>query len=73
MTRVVAVLAASKRSSAAAAAHVSIEYRGGSIYWPKARAAVGAGGVHLNKREGDRATPTGTFSLPNGMYRRDRH
>jgi L,D-peptidoglycan transpeptidase YkuD (ErfK/YbiS/YcfS/YnhG family) len=74
LTGAFGVLAEGKGPSAAAAAHVSIEYRGGSIYWPsgKARAAVGAGGVHPNKTEGDRATPAGTFSLPFGMYRRDR-
>ena len=68
------MLAAGKGPSASAAAHVSIEYHGGSIYWPsgEARAAVGAGGVRANKKEGDKATPAGTFSLPFGMYRRDR-
>jgi L,D-peptidoglycan transpeptidase YkuD (ErfK/YbiS/YcfS/YnhG family) len=74
LTGAFGVLAVGKGLSASAAPHVSIEYRGGSIYWPsgKARAAVGAGGVHSIKKEGDRATPAGTFSLPLGMYRRDR-
>jgi L,D-peptidoglycan transpeptidase YkuD (ErfK/YbiS/YcfS/YnhG family) len=74
LTGAFGVLAANKGPCSAAAAHVSIEYNAGSIYWPsgEARAAVGAGGVRPNKREGDRATPTGTFSLPFGMYRRDR-
>jgi len=68
------VLAADTGPSAAAAAHLILEYHGGAIYWPsgEARAAVGAGGVSLNKKEGDKATPAGTFSLPFGMYRRDR-
>jgi L,D-peptidoglycan transpeptidase YkuD (ErfK/YbiS/YcfS/YnhG family) len=74
LTGALGVLAAGKGPSAAAAAHVSIEYRGGFIYWPSgvARAAAGAGGVRPNKKEGDRATPAGTFSLPFGMYRGDR-
>lgn len=74
LTGACGVLAEGKGPSAPAAAHVSIEYRGGFIYWPsgEARAAVGAGDVHPNKKEGDRATPAGTFSLPFGMYRRDR-
>jgi L,D-peptidoglycan transpeptidase YkuD (ErfK/YbiS/YcfS/YnhG family) len=74
LTGAVGMLAAGKGSSPAAAAHVSIECRSGFITWPSgvARAAIGAGGVRLNKREGDRATPAGTFSLPFGMYRRDR-
>lgn len=68
------MLAGSKGLSAGAAAHVSVEYHGGSIYWPsgEARAAVGAGGVRPNKKEGDRATPAGTFPLLFGMYRQDR-
>ena len=62
------IAAAAKWRSAAAAAHVDIEYHGGSIYWPsgRARAVVGAGGVSQNKKEGDRATPAGTFPLPSG-------
>jgi len=74
LTGAFGVLTEGKDSSAAAAPHVCIEYHGGFIYWPsgKARAAVGAGGVHPNKKEGDRATPAGTFSLSFGMYRRDR-
>jgi L,D-peptidoglycan transpeptidase YkuD (ErfK/YbiS/YcfS/YnhG family) len=68
------MLAAGKGRSAAAAPHVDIEYHGGSLYWPsgQARAAVGAGGVTPNKKEGDKATPAGRFLLPFGMYRRDR-
>ena len=74
LTGACGVLAEGKGPSAPVTAHVSIEYHGGFIYWPsgRARAAVGAGGVNPNKKEGDRATPTGTFSLPFGMYRPDR-
>ncbi len=51
-----------------------LEYRGGRISWPRggARAAIGKGGVRANKREGDGATPAGTFRLPFGFYREDR-
>ena len=63
-----------KWRSGSAVARVDIEYHGGFIYWPsgRARAVVGAGGVSRAKKEGDRATPAGTFPLPCGMYRRDR-
>ena len=74
LTAAFGMLAAGKGPSEAAAPHVDIEYHGRSIYWPsgQARAVIGAGGVNWNKKEGDRATPAGTFSLPFGMYRRDR-
>ena len=63
-----------QRKGAAAPAHVDLEYHGGYLYWPggETRAAVGAAGVSATKKEGDGATPAGTFSLPFGMYRRDR-
>jgi L,D-peptidoglycan transpeptidase YkuD (ErfK/YbiS/YcfS/YnhG family) len=35
--------------------------------------ALGAGGLKRAKREGDRASPIGTFSLLFGFYRPDRH
>ncbi len=68
------VLAECKGPLAVAAAHIALEYRGGYLHWPsgETRAAIGAGGIRPSKKEGDRATPAGTFSLPFGMYRQDR-
>ena len=63
-----------ERKIIAAVAPVNLEYRGGYLYWPgsQTRAAVGAAGVSATKREGDKATPAGTFPLPFGTYRPDR-
>lgn len=62
------------RTNTAAVAPVNLECHGGYLYWPggEARAAVGAAGVSSTKKEGDKATPVGTFPLPFGMYRPDR-
>ena len=36
------------------------------------KCAVGKSGIVLNKKEGDNATPSGTFSLGSLYYREDR-
>src|SRR5262249_50783433 len=49
-------------------------YERGMLAWPggAARAACGRGGVRLDKREGDGASPAGTFPLVAAFYRADR-
>jgi L,D-peptidoglycan transpeptidase YkuD (ErfK/YbiS/YcfS/YnhG family) len=61
-------------AKAVRAARQNLEYRNGRLMWPggSARAAVGRSGVAVNKREGDGATPVGTFPLTSGFYRPDR-
>ncbi|MGH7047957.1 MAG: L,D-transpeptidase family protein [Stellaceae bacterium] len=56
------------------AAYQNLEYRDGRLRWPggAARAAAGRAGVSANKREGDGATPAGTFPLIQAFYRADR-
>ena len=49
-------------------------YANGVLSWPggSARAACGKGGVVADKREGDHASPAGTFPLLRALYRPDR-
>src|ERR1051326_8395019 len=56
------------------AAPVSLSYAAGRLSWPggEARAVCGRGGVRADKREGDGASPEGTFPLLYGFYRADR-
>ncbi len=47
---------------------------GGRLRWPArtTRCAVGRGGIHADKQEGDGITPVGTFPLRRVFYRPDR-
>jgi L,D-peptidoglycan transpeptidase YkuD (ErfK/YbiS/YcfS/YnhG family) len=58
----------------APAGYENLEYRGGRLRWSKgsAAAAVGRSGVKTDKREGDGATPAGTYPLLFVLYRPDR-
>ena len=69
-----AVQLAAIGAAGAAPAGEKLEYRNGRLTWPggAARAAVGRAGVSLGKREGDNATPAGTFPLVSAFYRADR-
>ena len=69
-----ATLAAPKGTTESRKNYVSLEYRKGRLFWPdgNARAAVGKGGVRIEKKEGDGATPAGSFPLLSAMYRPDR-
>ena len=51
-----------------------LEYRNGRLSWSggSAMAAAGRAGVRANKTEGDGATPSGSYPLVFGLYRRDR-
>lgn len=57
-----------------ASSPVSLVYTGGQLRWPggSTRAACGRGGVRADKREGDGASPAGTFALVSVYYRPDR-
>jgi L,D-peptidoglycan transpeptidase YkuD (ErfK/YbiS/YcfS/YnhG family) len=61
-------------SAAAPAVGESLEYHDGRLFWSRgsAAAAVGRAGVKADKREGDGATPAGTYPLVSILYRPDR-
>jgi L,D-peptidoglycan transpeptidase YkuD (ErfK/YbiS/YcfS/YnhG family) len=58
----------------APAGYENLEYRDGRLRWSQgnAAAAVGRSGVKIDKREGDGATPAGTYPLLFVLYRPDR-
>ncbi|HEX5318391.1 MAG TPA: hypothetical protein VFW46_04500, partial [Stellaceae bacterium] len=53
---------------------MNISFREGWLTWPggSARAACGRAGISAEKREGDGASPAGTFPLVRAFYRPDR-
>ncbi|MGH7093463.1 MAG: L,D-transpeptidase family protein, partial [Stellaceae bacterium] len=53
---------------------IDLAYANGRLAWPagSARAACGTSGVRAAKREGDGASPAGTFPLLDAYYRPDR-
>jgi len=54
--------------------YADLVYSAGMLSWPggSARAVCGKGGVRADKREGDHASPAGTFPLLRSFYRPDR-
>jgi L,D-peptidoglycan transpeptidase YkuD (ErfK/YbiS/YcfS/YnhG family) len=58
----------------ASASPVDLAYAAGRLSWSggETRAACGRGGVRADKREGDGASPQGTFPLLGVYYRPDR-
>jgi L,D-peptidoglycan transpeptidase YkuD (ErfK/YbiS/YcfS/YnhG family) len=69
-----AAFSAAGLAKAAMARYQDLEYQDGRLLWPggSARAAVGRTGVAAVKKEGDGATPAGTYPLVSGFYRADR-
>ncbi len=67
-------LAAVRLSQAAQAEYENLEYRDGELSWSDGitAAAVGRAGVKAGKREGDGATPAGSYPLVSILYRADR-
>ena len=69
-----APLMAARLSEAAQTEYENLDYRDGRLHWSRgsAVAAVGRSGVKVDKREGDGATPAGTYPLVSVLYRKDR-
>jgi len=65
---------ADSEAAARPSGFVDLSYSGGRLAWPGggSPAACGRGGVRADKREGDGASPVGTFPLLRGYYRPDR-
>ena len=73
-TILAAISAAPLPRVAKAMDYANLIYENGMLSWPggSARAACGLAGVKAEKREGDHASPAGTFPLLYGFYRPDR-
>jgi L,D-peptidoglycan transpeptidase YkuD (ErfK/YbiS/YcfS/YnhG family) len=73
-TILAAVSAVPLSRAAAAMSYANLIYRDAMLTWPggSARAAAGKAGVKPDKREGDHASPAGTFPLLYGFFRADR-
>jgi len=69
-----AMFSAAGLAKAVLASYQNLEYYDGRLIWSggSARAAVGRGGIAAHKKEGDGATPSGTYPLVSGFYRADR-
>jgi L,D-peptidoglycan transpeptidase YkuD (ErfK/YbiS/YcfS/YnhG family) len=67
-------LAIGKPVRVTASQFVDLTYSAGRLAWPggEATAVCGRGGVRPDKREGDGASPSGTFPLVRTYYRPDR-
>src|ERR1700722_19693260 len=72
--RMVLAAMAVQQLPVSATTYTDLIYADGTLSWPRgsARAAGGSGGVRPDKREGDLATPAGTFPLISAFYRPDR-
>jgi L,D-peptidoglycan transpeptidase YkuD (ErfK/YbiS/YcfS/YnhG family) len=69
-----APLIGARLSEAAQTEYENLNYRDGRLHWSRGSAAAAGGraGVKADKREGDGATPSGTFPLVSVLYRKDR-
>lgn len=74
ITSSIALAAMDQAYAATPTRFVDLTYSAGRLAWPggDARAACGRGGVRADKREGDGASPAGSFPLRQLYYRADR-